>query len=150
MKSSRSLSAYRIEIETKDGVVTLTGSVPNATQKREAVSLGPRRLRGVSGVVDQIRVIDNRVRPVQYQTAMGGGFHRGRGMVHHDGAIAGGGMVTEGAPVDAPSQPPARCPVMDGSTDPRRPGRHERTNGSGTVRQGNMPNYAWPSYAPTE
>ena len=78
LKSSRVLSAYRIEIETNNGVVTLAGAVPNATQKREALAL-VNKVKGVTGVVDQIRVVDARVRPAQYQMAMGNhGPRRGR------------------------------------------------------------------------
>ena len=62
LKSSRTLSSYRIEIEARSGVVTLIGSVPNATQKREALAL-VNKVPGVTGVVDQIRVPDARVRP---------------------------------------------------------------------------------------
>ncbi len=135
LKSSRTLSAYRIEIETRDGVVTLTGSVPNATQKREAVAL-VNKVAGVTGVVDQIRLTDARVRPAQYQTAMGG--HGG--MFHHNGGMAAEGMPVEGAPVA--SQPtgmmgPDGSPIPEGAAGTGGP--------AGSVGQ---PNYAWPSYAP--
>jgi len=69
LKASPSLSAYRLAIETNRGVVTLNGSVSNAAQKRDAVAL-VGKVKGVSGVIDQIQVADSRVRPVQYQTAM--------------------------------------------------------------------------------
>jgi hypothetical protein len=128
LKSSRSLSAYRIEIESNNGVVTLVGSVPNAAQKREALAL-VNKVRGVTGVVDQIRVPDARVRPAQYQMAMG---HHGRGAVE-------GAPMYDGAPVT--SQPVA---APDGSPVPEGPA------GMGASGAGpNMPNYAWPSYAPT-
>ena len=131
LKSSPSLSAYRIEIETNRGVVTLTGSVSNASQKRDAVAL-VGKVQGVSGVVDQIVVKDARVRPVQYQMAMGG---------HHGGNA---GMI-ESAPMEGSvitSQPTVMAP--DGSPVPEGPAGA----GSGAANL-NPPNYAWPSYAPT-
>jgi len=135
LKSSRSLSAYRIEIETRDGVVTLTGSVPNATQKRDAIAL-VGKVRGVTGVVDQIRLPDAKVRPAQYQMATGGhgGFHQNGGMT--EGAIVEGGapMVSQLSTMMSP----------DGSPVPEGPAGMGAAAGSA-----NPPNYAWPSYAPT-
>ncbi len=132
LKSSRSLSAYRIEIEAREGVVTLTGSVPNASQKRDAIAL-VNKVRGVSGVVDQIQVIDARVRPAQYQMAMG---HRNRGMMTE------GAPMSDGAPVT--SQPTGAMMAPDGSPLPEGPAGAGVTSGAVT----NPPNYAWPSYAP--
>lgn len=128
LKTSRTLSAYRIEIETRDGVVTLVGSVPNATQKREVIAL-VNRVKGVTGVVDQIRVVDGRVRPVQYQMAMG---HHGRGGMSESAPVSDGSIV---------SQPTMAAP--DGSPVPEGPA------GMGAPAGGTaQPNYAWPSYAP--
>jgi hypothetical protein len=131
LKSSPTLSSYRIEIEARGGVVTLIGSVPNATQKREALTL-VNKVAGVTSVVDQIRVPDARVRPVQYQMAMGGhgGLfrHGGRGGVAEDG----------GTVVSEPSAAPDGSPIPEGPA------------GVGSGGAGpNLPNYAWPSYAPT-
>ena len=132
LKSSRTLSAFRIEIETNNGVVTLAGSVPNATQKREALALAGK-VKGVTGVVDQIRVVDARVRPAQYQMAMGGHFGHGGGAVE-------GAPMYDGAPMT--SQPMA---APDGSPVPEGPAGMGIPAGAGP----NQPNYAWPSYAPT-
>jgi hypothetical protein len=126
LKSSRTLSAYRIEIETNNGVVTLAGSVPNATQKREALTL-VNKVKGVTGVVDQIRVVDSRVRPAQYQMAMG----------HHGSAAA---PVYDGAMMESA---PAMAPAPDGSPVPEGP-----AGMGGPAVGANQPNYAWPSYAP--
>jgi hypothetical protein len=130
LKSSRTLSAYRIEIETNSGVVTLAGSVPNATQKREALAL-VNKVKGVTGVIDQIRVVDARVRPAQYQMAMGS---------HRAGAVESApmyeGAAVEGGPMAAP----------DGSPVPEGPAGVGVGMGAGG--HANMPNYAWPSYAP--
>jgi hypothetical protein len=128
LKSSRNLSSYRIEIEAQAGVVTLSGSVSSPAQKQEAIEL-VRRVAGVSGVVDQIRLADTRVRPAQYQVAMGGGglFHRGGGSAP---------MMEEGSTTMAPA--------ADGSPIPE-----GAAGGPGHVALPNQPNYAWPSYAPT-
>jgi hypothetical protein len=130
LKSSRTLSAYRIEIETNNGVVTLAGSVPNASQKREAIAL-VNKVSGVTGVVDQIRVVDARVRRAQYQMAMG-----------HHGAAAGAPMY-EGAAIESA---PTTAPAPDGSPVPEGPAGVGVGMGAGGTA--NMPNYAWPSYAP--
>ena len=125
LKSSRSLSAYRLEIETNDGVVTLSGTVANGTQKREALTLASK-VAGVTSVVDQVRVMDARVRPAQYQVAMGNHF--------------GGGAAMEAAPAYAAGAPVA---APDGSPMPEGPAVVGHSAGGA-----NMPNYAWPSYAP--
>jgi hypothetical protein len=129
LKSSRSLSAYRIEIETNNGVVTLAGSVANGTQKREALVLASK-VSGVSSVVDQIRVVDARVRPAQYQMAMGNHFG-------HGGAASA--PMYDGATTSAATAAP------DGSPVPEGPAAMGVPTGAGP----NQPNYAWPSYAPT-
>jgi BON domain len=129
LKSSRSLSAYRIEIETNNGVVTLVGSVPNASQKKEALAL-VKKVKGVTGVVDQIRVADARVRPAQYETAMG----------HHGQSAE---TVYDGAPI---TSSPAPAAMPDGSPVPEGPAGVGQGMGAGGTA--NMPNYAWPSYAP--
>ncbi len=132
LKSSRTLSAYRIEIETRDGVVTLTGTVPNASQKREAVAM-VGKVAGVTGVVDQIRLVDSRVRPAQYQMAMNG---------HHNRGMAAEGMPVEGTPIV--SQPTQM--MADGSPIPE--GGAGMGNGAAAGGATGQPNYAWPSYAP--
>ncbi len=64
LQSSRALSGYRIEIETREGLVTLSGTVKTAAQKTEALTLA-QSVAGVAGVVDQLKLAgDNRVRTV--------------------------------------------------------------------------------------
>ena len=135
LKASPSLSAYRLAIETNRGVVTLNGSVSNAAQKRDAVAL-VGKVKGVSGVIDQIQVADSRVRPVQYQTAMNGGRfgHPGNSGGMIESAPMEGGAITSAPTIMAP----------DGSPLPEGPAGA----GSGAANL-NPPNYAWPSYAPT-
>jgi hypothetical protein len=134
LKSNKGLSAYRIEIESREGVVTLTGTVPNASQKAEAVAL-VNRIPGVTGVIDQIKLIDGRVRPAQYQVAMHGhGHNHGGGAGEIVSSPSYEGQVVSSGPVGAP----------DGSPIPEGPG------GGPAVGSTNMPNYAWPSYAPNQ
>ncbi len=134
LKSSPTLSAYRIEIETNRGVVTLIGSVSNASQKRDAVAQ-VSKVVGVSSVVDQIVVKDARVRPAQYQTAMNGRLgRRGGGAEMIESAPMEGGAITSQPTVMAPDG----SPVPEGPAGP----------GVGSANL-NPPNYAWPSYAPT-
>jgi hypothetical protein len=131
LKSSRTLSTYRIEIETNNGVVTLAGSVPNASQKKEALAL-VNKVKGVTGIIDQIRVVDARVRPAQYQpqVAMGGHFGHGNSTPVYEGT------TTTSTPATA---------APDGSPIPEGPAGMGMPTGAGP----NQPNYAWPSYAPT-
>ncbi|AGA26903.1 BON domain-containing protein [Singulisphaera acidiphila] len=143
LRASQALSGYRIEIETRDGIVTLSGKVATPAQKAEAVA----RVQGVPGVVavsDQLRLAgDSRVQPVQYQpqVAMGGRHNRfgnvagaGGGEIIYDGGAGGAGAggfsngpINDGGPLP---EGPAGAP---GATQAAVPGQ---------------PNYAWPSYAP--
>jgi len=143
LRQSRALSGYRIEIETRDGVATLTGTVATAAQKAEAIARAQRTL-GVVGVADQLTVGgDNRVRPVQYQpqqVAMNGGLLQRRGGNASE-VMGGGEVVMDGAA----SQPGMGGMMTDGGPVP------EGAAGmpSGVVAGGaGQPNYAWPSYAP--
>ena len=132
LRASRALSGQRLEIQTTNGLVTLSGQVANASQKAEAIARA-RGVVGVSAVNDQIQVAGDRgVLPVQYQqVAMG----------HHggNGGGYGGGAVMEGAPIEGA----ASGMVMDG------PMPEGMAGGSMAPAGGNGgPNYAWPSYAP--
>jgi hyperosmotically inducible protein len=49
------VKAYQIDVDTKEGVVTLRGSVNNAAAKEQAVTIA-RQTQGVRDVVDQITV----------------------------------------------------------------------------------------------
>ncbi len=141
LKGSPALSGYRIEIETQNGQVTLTGGVSTESQKAQAVALA-RRVQGVNAVVDGLKVVgDARVRTAQYQpdapqVAMGG--H----LFHHGGASGGypadGGqpVVSDGA---ASGQPAYTGPLPEGPAG--QPGATQ-------AAMPGQPNYAWPSYAP--
>ena len=157
LRASRNLAGYRIEIETREGLVTLTGTLATPAQKAEAIAR-TRYIAGVRGVVDQLRVTnDKAVNVVQYQPNMqyqqnpmvayghGGGFHGGMsggGMNYgpgQPGSTAGGinygtGAGTTGA-----------APAYDGSPVPEGPAG---MTGATQAAQPGYPNYAWPSYAP--
>jgi hypothetical protein len=104
LRSNPNLSPYRIEIETRDGMAVLAGSVATPEQKKEAMGLA-LRVAGVRAVVDRLVVGgDNRVRPVQYQVPAGPDRVAGgpRGDIIYDGglrtgpAMGGPGMAGPG------------------------------------------------------
>jgi len=139
LRSSKSLSRYRIEVETQDGVVTLTGVVSNRAQKTEAVARA-QQVAGVASVVDQLGVAgDRRVRPVQYQTAMGG--HRSHGN-------AAGDVIYEGAGTPmAPAQPVQSGPIPEGPAGA--PGMVQGAIEGGAYGGAMVPNAAAPGYPTT-
>jgi hyperosmotically inducible protein len=53
--ADRAVGGLKIDVDTKDGVVTLTGTVNNATEKSEAVRLA-RTTNGVKSVRDNLKV----------------------------------------------------------------------------------------------
>jgi hypothetical protein len=130
LKSSPDLASYRLEIETMNGQVILSGGVVNASQKAQALSIAGR-VSGVTAVVDQIKIVgDNRVRPAQYQTAMNNGRMMQMApstMAPAQPAMTEGMMVEPGTPL--PEGPSGR----PGATQAAIP---------------SYPNYSWPSYAP--
>lgn len=140
LRSSRALSGHRIEIETRDGVVTLKGTVATPAQKAEALSRA-RHVAGVLSVTDQIKLAgDSRVRRAQFQQlAMG---HHGRGAAGGEEIIYDGGATADGAPImnGGMGQPGAGVP--GGPLPEGAAGVQGMTAGPGA------PNYAWPSYAP--
>jgi BON domain len=149
LRSSRNLAGYRIEIQARAGVVTLTGELGSSDQKAEALARA-QYVAGVRNVVDQLQVSsDGSVRTVQYQTGPAlGGITGGPigGEVYGGGIAAGapinGGVINGGAYSSGPisggsysgTGPVPEGPAgMAGATQAAQPG---------------YPNYAWPSYAP--
>ncbi len=151
LRASRNLAGYRIQIEARDGLVTLTGALESPEQKAEAVAR-TRYVAGVRGVVDQLQITNDRSvqhGPVSAESDAGlppGGRGRptgprrddprGRRPRRHDSrrrarptgaAAAPTGVAYDGGPV--PEGPAG----MIGATQASQPG---------------YPNYAWPSYAP--
>jgi hyperosmotically inducible protein len=57
MAADDTVKAYQIDVDTRNGVVTLSGTVDNAAAKDQAVAIA-RGTDGVRDVVDQIRVGD--------------------------------------------------------------------------------------------
>jgi hyperosmotically inducible protein len=49
------ISGLKIDVDTKDNVVTLSGTVPTAAEKRRAVEVA-RDTDGVKSVVDRLKV----------------------------------------------------------------------------------------------
>jgi hypothetical protein len=139
LRSSPALSGYRIEIETRSGLVTLTGTVAHPGQKAEAIGRA-RAVMGVVGVVDQIAVSsDPRVSPAQYQVAMG--HHGGHGGMMGGGAMGGGDVIYDGASM---GQPGGMGTAVPEGPMPEGPAG----SGGAQASQPGYPNYAWPSYAP--
>ncbi len=132
--SSKALSGYRIEIEVRDGLVTLTGAVASPAQKTEALDRA-RQVGGVTGVADGLTLVrDARVRPAQYQpqqVAMHGGRRAPMAGAYDGGMNTGAPIVSDGSSMGGPM--PEGPAGMAGATQATNPG---------------MPNYAWPSYAP--
>jgi hypothetical protein len=157
LRASRDLAGYRIEIQARDGVVTLTGELGNPAQKAEALAR-TQYVAGVRSVVDQLQVENDRsVRTVQYQPnpvqyqpnpaqyqpnpalAFRPGHHGGGGPVSGD-VIYGGGTGAQGY-----GGPITSGPINDGGPVPEGPAGMA---GATQASQPGNPNYAWPSYAP--
>jgi hypothetical protein len=141
LRSSKNLAGYRIEIQTRDGFVTLTGELGSPTQKAEAVARA-QRVAGVRAVVDHLLIAnDQPIQAVQYQPNPALAFRPG-------GATFGGGFQA-GTPGfgagTGPSAPTTTTPVNDGGPVPEGPAG---IAGATQAHQPGYPNYAWPSYAP--
>lgn len=143
IRTSPALQGYRIEIDAKDGLVTLTGAVGHPAEHDQAIELA-RQVRGVSAVVDYVRVSqDAAVQPAQYQQVA---MHGNRGFGHGGGGLGGypggdlGGQVMNGgyAGGDLGSM---GGPMPEGSAG---------FSGATQASSPNLPNYAWPSYAPAQ
>jgi hypothetical protein len=138
LRSSRNLAGYRIEIEAREGLVTLRGALESPAQKAEAIAR-TRYVTGVRGVVDQLRIAnDVAVNTVRYQP------HAGIPYGSTPGRYVGG-PTTGGVNYNAGSGPVTSGPVYDGSPVPEGPAGMP---GAAQASQPGYPNYAWPSYAP--
>jgi hypothetical protein len=139
LSTTANQTGSRLAIETRKGLVTLTGTVANASIKADLVAR-TLRVTGVTAVNDRLQVgMENPVRVAQYQPnqiAMG----HGGGMMGHGGGMMGnGGTVVDnsmGGPANAANAPAYDGPIPEG------------TAGGVPAASSNMPNYAWPSYAP--
>jgi BON domain len=139
LRSTSALQGYRIEIDVKDGMVTLTGAVNHPVEHDQAIGLA-RQVSGVAAVVDYLRVTqDASVQPAQYQqVAMGGHFGHGGGgsMGGYPGGMGGGPIMDGGYAGDPGSM---GGPMPEGSAG---------FSGATQASSPGYPNYAWPSYAP--
>jgi hypothetical protein len=135
LRSSKSLAGHRIEIEARDGVVTLSGVLGNQAQKAEALAR-VQQVPGVALISDNLRLAgDAGVQPVQYQPQVAMGGHFG----HH-----GGGAVYDAA-ASQPITMTGPAVGNDGSPLPEGP---SGSIGATQAAMPGYPNYAWPSYAP--
>ncbi len=137
--SSKALAGTRIEVEAREGVVSLSGSVATPAHKAEALDRA-RRVAGVTALADRLMVADARIKPAQYQTAMHG---HGRGGAMNGGA-ANGGVVTDGTSM------PSNSVVSSGTTTFDGPLPEGAAGEASFAGKPGMPNYAWPSYAPNQ
>jgi hypothetical protein len=156
LRASRNLAGYRIEIEARDGVVTLTGVLGSAAQKAEAVAR-TRYITGVRGVVDQLQLSEERpIQTVQYQPGPMMAYQHGQmgqpgQMMGQPGQMLGqpgGGNIVYGPGTTAGSTGTVTTNpsiVSDGGPIPEGPAG---MSGATQASQPGYPNYAWPSYAP--
>lgn len=137
LRSNPAFQASRIAIEARDGLVTLSGLVPNPALKAEAVARA-RQIAGVKQVNDRLAVGDLNVMPAQFNPLQlarrdQGHMHGGAGMIS-GGEVMGGAPIMGGTVMSGDmSGPMPEGPAIPGATQANAPG---------------MPNYAWPSYAP--
>jgi hypothetical protein len=148
LRTSPVLQGYRIEIDSRDGLVTLRGTVSNPAEHAEAINLA-RRSQGVVAVIDRVKVSsDAAVQPAQYQVAMGG---HGGGMLGHGAGVPGGytGPITS-SPMGGPMMGGEGFagPVMDGGLVGGPQPEGAAIGGGTQASNPGAPNYAWPSYAP--
>lgn len=135
LRASRSLSSTRIEIQAQDGLVTLSGTLTSPALKSEALAR-VQNVAGVRAIVDQLRVSDGTISPVQYQPQVA--------MGHHHGGLGGEAISYDGAAgVSAPVN--VGPGTGDGGPLPEGPAGMA---GGATGAIAGKPNYAWPSYAP--
>ncbi len=145
LQGSANLSPYRIEIETRNGLATLSGSVGSDALKAEAINRA-RAVPGLRGVIDQLNVVNtSQVVPAQYQVAMGGHFG-GAGVPGSDVVYDGGAMPGGMAPGTGPGGPGMMPPA--GPVDGPMPEGPAGAPGGTVAASPRNPNYAWPSYAP--
>ncbi len=160
LRSSNSLSAHRIDVEAREGLVTLSGAVATPAQHAEAIGRA-RQVEGVTAVVDRLRVSgDSRVVPAAFQAGapsmpgvppqvalgghMSGGHGHGGGAYAGDAGMMGGGAYAGDAGMMGGGMVADGGMIADG---PMPEGMAGMPGASQTAMPGN-PNYAWPSYAP--
>jgi hypothetical protein len=134
LRKSGEFGGSKLDVEASKGVVTLKGSV-SSTEKKQALTSKVLSIPGVTGVVDETKVVAAKeIQQVQYDVAMGG----------HGGGYAGAPMAGGFA------GPGGMAPADPAALDPNGPAPENGVAGGyGPAAGGHaMPNYAWPSYAP--
>lgn len=97
LASDDTVKAYQIDVDTNDHVVTLSGIVDSAAAKERAVTLA-RETRGVSSVVDNIRVGQGRAAmPGEHNTAPTTGVIDDAARDAKSAAREAGAAITDGA-----------------------------------------------------
>jgi hypothetical protein len=155
LRASANLTQSQIAIETREGLVTLTGTVASPLLKAEAIAR-TKKVPGVIAVADRLRVKgDPRVRQAQYQpsftqppqVAIGGHGHGHGGNTIYDGtsmgAGAGPGSIGSDGSMNAAGAGGANGAAFEGPL-PEGPA----VGGGTQASSPGQPNYAWPSYAP--
>jgi hypothetical protein len=141
LKANPALAASPVQIIAQEGVVTIRGTVASAALKADALGR-TQMVAGVTSVLDGLTVSsDPRVAPARFEPL---GLHGG-GML--GGPVAGGGMTgapIEGGMIGGPINGGMMMGANDGSPLPEGPA----VPGANNASQPNLPNYAWPSYAP--
>ena len=104
LQLSDGVPANRIVAWTRDGVVTLSGSVDSRPARRRAARVA-RSVRGVRSIVNNIAVATGRRSDRQIETAVEGALGRERELrLHHIEAWVYQGVVTLTGTVDTPAQ----------------------------------------------
>src|SRR5579872_6272315 len=142
------IKEFEIEIEARDGVVTLDGMVSSVKQRELVGRLA--KVSGVTRVNNRLRVADSRPRmPVQQAAASMPRAQLPPAAVRQ-AAFQGG--IEGPDPIQASTQPPPLPPPgmgpsgMPASQMP--PPSHPVGGGSHAIyNQPNFPNYSWPTYA---
>ncbi|MFO0961071.1 MAG: BON domain-containing protein [Isosphaeraceae bacterium] len=140
------LFGQRIAVEARQGLVILSGQVSTAEQHQDAIARASK-VAGVSAVQDYVRVVpQSDVRPARYQVVNSEPTQVAMGGMHRGGYVSGGqlnggagfGSTTGGTVGGGFGDPGA--PMPEGAA---------MAPGIGAQPQPGAPNYAWPSYAPT-
>ncbi len=140
LRAVPALAGSPVQIEARDGLVTLTGRVGNPVLKAEAIARAGQ-VEGVTAVIDRLNVVsDAGIQPAQYQPTQVAMNHGSlyQGGAGYTGPIMDGGMIDGGYAGGASFDGGMGGPMPEGPAIP----------GASEAGQPGRPNYAWPSYAP--
>jgi hypothetical protein len=144
------LNGFDIQIDARNGVVTLDGTVASLEQ-RQAAANAIKKVSGVTGVNVRLQVAElagkrGAVQPVAATQPGAGGPNAVRRAIYQQGPESGGAIqqvaaVQPGMPAGMLAQTPSAPMAVPAYGQPDSMGGHTIYN------QPNLPNYAWPSYA---